>query len=379
MKFQAPVASFMRPLQQLAAIAGGNANEDDIAHKILMVVADNHLFLRTTDYKIELSFTVEVAVEKEGRLAVDAQKFREACSRLDSNAIVSFSYDEIEEILTISSAATLFNIRTITADDFPLIEQEEVDHTIELTAGQLRAAIERSIFCIPSDDFRDYLKGMRLEAEGSMLAVITSDGHRISINETPLNQSISDSFGLTLLKHCASELYKIVQNAGNEDIVKLSFSKNLINTTINNYHLTSKLNINPYPNVRVVIPKSYSLEIVVNREELKKTLSRVAVLSAKKIRPVTLKFEPGKILLSCENPEHETASDVMPLPSYDGDPVEITLNASYVIDTLNGLSFSENAVFNFVNASQIAGALITPEKQDDSGVKTSYFIARIVV
>ena len=99
MKFQAPVASFIKPLQQLSAVAGGASNADDIAHNLLISVKDNNLFLRATDYRVELSFTTQVSMQSEGQTTVNAQKLREACARLDQSAIAMFSYDEMEEVL----------------------------------------------------------------------------------------------------------------------------------------------------------------------------------------------------------------------------------------------------------------------------------------
>ena len=151
MKFQAPVASFIKPLQQLSAVAGGASNADDIAHNLLISVKDNNLFLRATDYRVELSFTTQVSMQSEGQTTVNAQKLREACARLDQSAIAMFSYDEMEEVLTIESGSTVFKVRTRNPADFPLMDQEDVEKSLVIQAQQLRKLIENSTFCISNE------------------------------------------------------------------------------------------------------------------------------------------------------------------------------------------------------------------------------------
>ena len=107
MKFEAPVASFIKPLQQLSALAGGAANPDDIVNNILISVKDNRLFLRATDYRIELSYTTEVTAYKDGETTVNANKIREACSRLDQAAVVLFTYEPMDEVLILQSGSTI--------------------------------------------------------------------------------------------------------------------------------------------------------------------------------------------------------------------------------------------------------------------------------
>ena len=105
---------------------------------------------------------------------------------------------------------------------------------------------------------------------------------------------------------------------------------------------------------------------------------RVSVLSSKRVNGITLNFAPGFLSLSSENSEHETASDKISL-DYAGEPFEISLNASYVLDVLNVLSQSEIVMFNFVSTTQLASTMVIPQKEDESGVRVSYFIARVVV
>ena len=79
----------------------------------------------------------------------------------------------------------------------------------------MKSIIDSSVFCVSNEDFRDYLKGIRFELNGSKLEIFTSDGHRMAILETQLaNQTSSGSFGAIITKKCAAQLSKILNDSG---------------------------------------------------------------------------------------------------------------------------------------------------------------------
>ncbi len=380
MEFSAPLASFIKPLQNICSIAGGNS-PDDITQNVILMVKDGYLSIRATDYRIELAYKVPVSVAEEGQILVLASKLRETLSKLQANAIVTLkctegSDQDFASDLTVSTGSTMFRIRTRAADDFPDFENanEETEQVISIQQGRLRRIIESTIFCVSQEEFREYLRGMRLEADGSQLTVFTSDGHRMAMVETSLESPVTEFFGVTLIRPCAAELYKILENTA--DPVQLSFTKSNITTTCNGYKLTSKLLLCNFPNVRGVLPREIKNVIPVNRTELRSEISKVAVLSSKRINGVNLVFADGFLNLRSENSEHEVATSQMTI-NYQGSPVDITLNASYVNEVLGAMQ-SEEVKFNF--SQPLINAMITPaDESAASEMHTRYIISRVVV
>ena len=73
-----------------------------------------------------------------------------------------------------------------------------------------------------------------------------------------------------------------------------------------------------------------------NRQELKNAFSRVSILSNEKYRGVRVMLSTGELRVLANNPEQEEAEEVV-VVDYDGDPLEIGFNVTYVIDVLNTL------------------------------------------
>ena len=376
MKFSITLSSISKQLSEVASIACSAPNKEDITQNILINVTGNELTFKATNYNIELQTKIPVMdVVSEGETTVNAVKLKETLANLDINSDVVFEL--ANEKLIISNSSVSFEIRARSSKDFPSFEIDNIVQSIVLKQKQLKNIIDSSSFCVSNEDFRDYLKGVRFELNGTKLEIFTSDGHRMAILETNLdNQEPTIApFGAILTKRCATQLSKILDDNG-ESEVTLSFTKNAVLTTCNNYSLVSKQIICGYPNVRTVIPRTIDTQLSIPRESFSNLIKQVSVLSSKRINGVTFNFGNGKVDLRCENSEHEVATASLDLPDAQT-PIEISLNSQYVREVLNVLK-SENVLFCF--SQPMAQVMIKPDTEENEfGIKSSYIISKVVV
>ena len=376
MKFSITLSSISKQLSEVASIACSAPNKEDITQNILFNVTGNELTFKATNYNIELQTKIPVMdVVSEGETTVNAVKLKDTLANLDINSDVVFEL--ANEKLIISNSSVSFEIRARSSKDFPSFEIDNIVQSIVLKQKQLKNIIDSSSFCVSNEDFRDYLKGVRFELNGTKLEIFTSDGHRMAILETNLdNQEPTIApFGAILTKRCATQLSKILDDNG-ESEVTLSFTKNAVLTTCNNYSLVSKQIICGYPNVRTVIPRTIDTQLSIPRESFSNLIKQVSVLSSKRINGVTFNFGNGKVDLRCENSEHEVATASLDLPDAQT-PIEISLNSQYVREVLNVLK-SENVLFCF--SQPMAQVMIKPDTEENEfGIKSSYIISKVVV
>ncbi|NLK85556.1 MAG: DNA polymerase III subunit beta [Aeromonadales bacterium] len=376
MKFSITLSAISKQLSEVASIAASSIVKEDITQNILINVTGNELTFKATNYNIELQTKIPVMdVVTEGETTVSANKLKETLASLDQNSDVCF--DLIDDKLIISNASVSYEIRARSSKDFPTFEVDNIVQTIVLKQKQLKNIIESSSFCVSNEDFRDYLKGVRFELNGTKLEIFTSDGHRMAILETNLENQVptENAFGAIITKKCALQLSKIVEENGESDVT-LSFTKNAVMTTCNNYSLISKQIICGYPNVRTVIPRTIDSQISIPRDTFANLIKQVSVLSSKRVNGVTFNFGDGKVDLRSENSEHEVATATLPLPEAQT-PIEISLNAQYVRDVLSVIK-SDNVVFCF--SQPMVHVLIKPETEiNDCGIKSSYIISKVVV
>jgi len=189
---------------------------------------------------------------------------------------------------------------------------------------------------------------------------VATDGHRLAIAEIPVETGDA-SRQVIVPRKGISELLRLL-GSGDEEVV-IELGSNAIQVTLPEVRLTSKLIDGKFPDYRRVVPKEESTDksVIVDRELLRQSLSRAAILSNDKYRAVRLCLEPKALRIVAKNPEQEEAEDEVEV-AYEGDSLEIGFNVSYLIDALTALPGDE-AVIHLGDSS--SSALITPKDEGD--------------
>ncbi|HAR80354.1 MAG TPA: DNA polymerase III subunit beta [Succinivibrionaceae bacterium] len=378
MKFSIILSEISRKLQEISGIASGSSTKkDDICQNIYIKVKDNQLTLKGTDYSIELSCVVPlVDVVTDGELTVSAAKLSGICSQMQGSLQTQFDYDETTEMLTISQADLVFSLRTRSAEEFTHFAEVQPEQSLTFKQSQLKHILDKCIFCVSNEEFRDYLKGVRFEAENQQLFVFASDGHRMSIIDSALPQPVTEKVAALITRKCAVELSKIVDDKS-ETLVQLNFSKDEVTCDCNGYHMISKLITCTYPNVHSVVPDHSEITIEMSKAELKSKLASTSYFASKRLNGVYMSFNAGKLTLTCENAEHDKATADLAI-DYNGQPIEASFNASYIKDILGAID-EERVRFNF--NMPITNTMITPVVTENSvkDINDKFIVSKILM
>ena len=116
-------------------------------------------------------------------------------------------------------------------------------------------------------------------------------------------------------------------------MLKICFSEKHFKVLFANFDILSKLIEGKYPDYERVIPTKNDKEFMVDREQLIKTLQRVAILSMDKVRNVRWTLSEDRLVLATTNADMEEAIDEIEI-DYKGEPMEIIFNISYLLDML---------------------------------------------
>ena len=131
------------------------------------------------------------------------------------------------------------------------------------------------------------------------------------------------------------ELSRILADAG--EMVRLTLGRNHVRIVAGAITFTSKLVDGKFPEYERVIPKDGQRRILADRETLRQALARVAILSNEKYRGVRVQLSEGSLRVVANNPEQEEAEEEVSV-DFNGSPLEIGFNVSYLLDVLTTLN-----------------------------------------
>ena len=333
MKFNISRENFLLPLQ-LVSGAVERRHTLPILSNVLIKVSENALWLTGTDLEVELiSSTMLEGEFAEGEITVPAKKLVDIVKGFNEGSDIQFIVDANKAI--IKSGRSKYILSTLSADDYPNLEDWQGEVEFEISQSELKKLIESTQFSMAQQDVRYYLNGMSLETEENLIRSVATDGHRLALcrfsytaNNLPVRQVIIPRKGVL-------EISRLVED--NDRQVKVQIGSNHIRLFSNDFIFTSKLVDGRFPDYRRVLPKDGDKMIIADKQILKNAFVRAAILSNEKFRGVRLNVSSGEVRITANNPEQEEAYEVVDV-DYQGDDLEIGFNVAYLIDVLNNIN-----------------------------------------
>jgi DNA polymerase-3 subunit beta len=267
----------------------------------------------------------------DGDVTVPARKLVDICKSLPEGSNIEFSVEGGKA--TVKAGRSRFTLSTLPAADFPAVEANAGDISLEMEQALVKQLIDGTAFAMAQQDVRYYLNGLYFEVLGGRLRVVATDGHRLALATAPQRVEATD-LGVIIPRKGVLELSRLLEGTTS---IALSIGTNHIRATTEQFTFTSKLVDGKFPDYERVIPKNPDKLVVGDRAELKQAFTRTAILSNEKYRGVRLRLSQNSLDITANNPEQEQAEEVVAV-EYSGAEMEIGFNVSYLLDVLSVLS-----------------------------------------
>jgi DNA polymerase-3 subunit beta len=307
-----------------------------ILSNILLRYNGKELSLTGTDLEVEITARISAQGGTAGEMTVPARKLYDISRALPAEAEIHISFEKDKAL--IRSGKSRFRLLTMPASEFPAIETAQWEHTVSLPQKQLRWLLEKTMFCMAQQDVRYYLNGLLIELNGKRLRSVATDGHRLSLAETELTNSINGEKQVILPRKGVLEMTRFLNDS--DETIEVQIGANHMRANLKDMTFTSKLIDGRFPDYTKVIPSNQSKHIHVKRDVFRETLNRAAILSNEKYRGVRFGLSDGLLTITAHNPEQEEAQEEL-VVNYKGEGLEIGFNVNYISEAVGALDSDE--------------------------------------
>lgn len=350
-----------------------------ILSNVKLQVSAGQLTITGSDLEVELVATAQLAAgacEQAGEITVPARKLLDICKSLPGAALVDIQVTPDQRCI-LKSGNSRFVLGTLPAEDYPLLasDGQVQGETILVAQTELKKLLDKTSFAMAVQDVRFYLTGTLIEAEAGQLRAVTTDGHRLALSETVAEYS-GNTLQAIVPRKAIGELQRLLDT--DERQLGVIIGRELLNVTIqttvkdkdSSYDIavkfTTKLIDGKFPDYRRVLPRHGNKIVTIQHDLFRQTLQRVSILSNEKLRGVFLTFKANELQLRANNPEQDEAVDDIAI-QYEGDELEMSFNAQYLLDVL-GVLHGENVQLTLSEAN--ASALV----QDPESANSQYVV-----
>jgi DNA polymerase III subunit beta len=347
---------FLGALQAVSGIVERRHTLPILAN-VLLRKSGKQVEFTTSDLEIQVRTTAELGGdEADFNTTVGARKLIDILRSLPSDQLVTLS--AAQNKLTLQAGKSRFTLQTLPAEDFPLVN-EAVDFGPAFSVPQktLRDLVNQVHFAMAVHDIRYYLNGILFIAEGKTLTLVATDGHRLALAQSQLSAEVPVKQEVILPRKTVLELQRLLK--AEETVIEMRFAGNQARFSFSGMEFVTKLVEGKFPDYNRVIPKNHKNTLVLGRAPLLACLQRAAILTSEKFKGVRMNLDPGVLRIASSNAEQEEAKEELEV-DYNGEPVEIGFNVTYLIDALANM---DQEMIKLELQDSAASALITvPER-----------------
>jgi len=337
MRFSLQREVFLKPLAQVVNVVERRQTLPVLAN-LLVQVKGGQLSLTGTDLEVEMVSRIAVDDAQDGETTIPARKLFEIVRALPDGSKVVVS--QTAEKITVQAGRSRFTLSSLPANDFPSIDEVEATERVRVPEASLKELIERTAFAMAQQDVRYYLNGLLFDLREASLRCVATDGHRLALCEAPLDGGTSTKRQIIVPRKGVTELQRLLE--GGERELELEMGRNHLRVKRDDVTFTSKLIDGRFPDYEAVIPIGADKEVRIDREVLRASLQRAAILSNEKYRGVRIEVSPGQLKISAHNPEQEEAQEEVEADTRVAD-LAVGFNVNYLLDALSALK-EENVV-----------------------------------
>ena len=342
----------------------------------------NRLSLTGFDLSLGIQTSLAASVETSGAITLPARLLGEIVSRLSSDSPVTLAVEDSGEQVQLTSLSGSYQMRGMSADDYPDLPMVESGMTLKLQPERLVQALKGTLFASSADEAKQLLTGVHLKFNQRALEAAATDGHRLAVlnvedalqDEAVTDAVDDDGFAVTLPSRSLREVERLMASWRSDEPVSLFCDRGQVVFLAADQMVTSRTLEGTYPNYGQLIPDGFTRTFGMDRRALIAALERIAVLADQHNNVVKFSSQPedGVVQISADAQDVGSGSESLPA-NLEGDAMQIAFNVRYLLDGLKAMG-SDRIVLH-CNAPTTPAVL----RSDDASEAFTYLVMPVQI
>ncbi|MDP3969015.1 MAG: DNA polymerase III subunit beta [Nocardioides sp.] len=296
------------------------------------------LRLSTFDYETSARAMINADVSGEGKALVSGRLLADICRSLP-NKPVEMTLEGAKVSLTCGSAR--FSLQTLPVDDYPTLPDMPAA-TGTVSSDLFAHAVAQAVTAAGRDDMLPVLTGVRIEIDGSSIALLATDRFRLSHRELTWNPHTPDVTAAALVP--AKVLADTAKSLTGGGEIAIALSATGSGEGIIGFEgqagggvrrTTTRLLDGEFPKVRSLFPADHATIARVDKAALIESVKRVALV-AERNTAVQLAFADGTLTLDAGSGDEAQATELIDA-SVEGEGITTGFNPQFLLDGLTAL------------------------------------------
>jgi len=311
-----------------------------VLNSILLIADNNILKIRSTNLDVGVEFEIPAKIQKEGVIAVPGVVFNNTLSCLSNDKNISL--DLINGNLEISTKNNTIIIKSQESEDFPTLPKIQDGESFIIPAQKIIEGVKSVLYSSSASDIKPEISSVFMYHENNSIIFVSTDSFRLAEKKI-INKGINEFPGIIIPFKNINEIIRVFEGVDKD--IKVMFNKNQISFYYDGVYITSRIIDGIFPDYKQIIPKEYTTEVVVLKQDLIDSLKLINVFSDK-FNKVNIKIDIKNEVfeLSSKNDTGENNTNINATVS--GDDIDLCFNYRYIMDCFQSIR-SDSVVLQF--------------------------------
>ncbi len=288
-----------------------------VLSNVLVEATKQGLRLSGTDLDIAVSTTVPADVDAEGSVTLPAKKLSDITRELPSAPIRITAAGE--QRVSIECGRSKFKLLGLPREEFPSFPAVKFDGAWKAQAGVVHKLVGHVAFAASTEESRPILNGVLWELRPDRMRMVATNGHRLAKMDVPASGGSTADL--------------IVPPKALEQIRRLFPADAEIEIAKSDNHLG-------FRSATTLVFCENDKVATVDKEAMAGALRRMSVVASDQTHRIRLAFSSGAVKFSVQTPDLGEAQDELAV-TYEGEPLEIGFNATYLLEILKFMPTDE--------------------------------------
>ena len=325
MKFSCVKSELVSAVQTAGRFVATKASTPILAG-MRLTAGDGVVEISATDYEAGTVLHVKADVEEQGEVVVLGRIFCDTVRVMPGDKVeITLS----DNVVKIQSEQSVFSLLAMSGE-FPKIKPMTGNVSYSIGAKELKELCRKTSFACAADDTRPVFTGVLLETDAGSAHMVATNVHRLAYAEAP-TLGADAKWTSIVPKRMIDELGRVLPDEGS---VHVACSDNEVSFAFGESLFTTRVISGSFPDFRRVFPKGATKKATIDVSAFSSALGRVALIAkSSEYNTVNFEFGNGMLKMTSTNPIVGKAVESVAI-AYEGEPLEINFNASYVMDVL---------------------------------------------
>lgn len=341
MRLTIPQPQLLKTLQTVERAVNDRSTLPILAN-VLLEIKEDGLTLTATDLDvgIQCRFPLTSPVEL-GAVALPARKLTTVVRELPDETVTLESKKNYTATLNCGSSS--FRIPGLPAEDFPSLPPFDGAEGVKIPQAILKSLIVQTAHAMSIEETRFVLNGLLLATQKNELIVVATDGRRLAVATTALNDAPKQPLQVIIPSKTVRELERLLHPDEDDAVTIVPLKDNQLTFQFGFVTIVTRLIEGQFPNYEKVVPAPSKTSFACDRQVLMNAVRRVSLMATATSQAVIFELGGNTLIISKESAELGSAREELPT-TYTGEPMTIAFNPAFWLDVLKVMDTNEVVV-----------------------------------